>query len=228
MRRLSLPLLLLVLLGCGRSGSRDQVSATEGSVEEIDGMLIEVGGGMPERRVIPTGTIFVVHLEEQVGTGRNRVGDPFTAVLIDPIIDLADQVLLPHGALIRGRVTGISAPNHPSDTASIRLAFESVSFEGRSHPLQALVIEAHPEARARRTDRTTSTPARPEPKPEREPQRGKDEDPAEEVGYGKTTRGGAGGTRIELETPGADLLLPSGSLLTLRLIEPVEMEGVRR
>src|SRR5690606_21124661 len=56
----------------------------------------------PAMLVVPIGTTFAVRLNETLATDQNQVGDPFTATLVDPIVDLEGRVLLPSGAVVRG------------------------------------------------------------------------------------------------------------------------------
>lgn len=176
--------------------------------------------------VVPTGTTFAVHLDEGLATDENEVGDPFSATLSDPIVDMNGQVLLPAGATVRGRVTGLEKSDRVGDSAVIRLAFESVSFEGRSYPLQATVVEANPE---RRTRTSTAQSA------------GKVAAGAAAgaiVGQvlGKNTRstvtgavvGAAAGTAIALGTADVDAVLPAGSRMVIRLDAPVEVRRTVR
>jgi hypothetical protein len=174
--------------------------------------------------VVPTGTTFAVHLDEMLATDQNQVGDPFTATLKDPVIDLNGRVLLPSGATVRGRVTAAEKSDRVGDTAVITLAFESVSFGGKSYPLQASVVEANPE----RKTRTTKTQSA-----------GKVAAGAAAgavIGQvlGKNTKstvtgavvGAAAGTAIALGTADVDAVLPSGSRMVIRLDAPVEVQRV--
>ena len=61
------------------------------------------------------------------------------------------SVLIPSGATVRGRVTAVDKSDNVGDMAVIKLAFETISFGGRSYPLQATVVEANPERRTRTT-----------------------------------------------------------------------------
>lgn len=172
--------------------------------------------------MVPTGTTFAVHLDEMLATDQNQAGDPFTATLSDPIVDLDGRVLLPVGAKIRGRVTAAEKSDRVGETAVITLAFESVSFDGRSYPLQASVVEANPE-RKTRTSKAQSA--------------GKVAAGAAAgaiVGQvlGKNTKstvtgavvGAAAGTAIALGTADVDAVLPAGSRMVIRLDAPVEVQ----
>lgn len=172
--------------------------------------------------MVPTGTTFAVNLDETLATDQNQPGDPFTATISDPIVDLDGRVLLPVGAKVRGRVTAAEKSDRVGETAVITLAFESVSFEGRSYPMQASVVEANPE---RKTRTSTAQSA------------GKVAVGAAAgaiVGQvlGKNTKstvtgavvGAAAGTAIALGTADVDAVLPAGSRMVIRLDAPVEVQ----
>ena len=170
---------------------------------------------------VPAGTTFAIRLNETVSTDRNVPGDPFTATLADPIVGADGTVLIPAGATVRGRVTAVDKSDHVGDMAVIKLAFESISFGGRSYPLQATVVEANPERRTRTTAKESAAKVA--------------------VGaaagallgqvLGKNTEstlkgaavGAAAGTAIAMGTADVDAVLPAGSRMVIRLDAPVEV-----
>ena len=175
---------------------------------------------------VPTGTTFAIQLDETLGTDRNRPGDPFEATLTDPIVAVDGTVLVPSGAKVRGRVTAAEMSSRAGETAVIKLAFESVSFGGRSYPLRASVVEANPERRTRTSTRE---------------QAGRVAAGAAAGALlgqilGKDTEstlkgaavGAAAGTAIAMGTADVDAVLPSGSRMVIRLDAPVEVRRTVR
>ena len=175
----------------------------------------------PTTATVPSGTTFALRLNEELSTERNQPGDGFSATLADPILDANGDVAIPAGATVRGRVTKASKSGRVGETAVITVAFEAVSFDGRSYPLNATVIEANPERRNR-------TPT--------------SEQVAKAAGgaaagaiigrvLGKDTRstvkgaviGAAAGTAIAMGTADVDAVLPAGSRMVIRLDTPVEV-----
>jgi len=171
---------------------------------------------------VPTGTTFAIRLDETLATDQSRPGDPFTATLDDPIVSVDGTVLIPAGATVRGRVTAAEKSDRVGDTAVIKVAFESVSFDGRSYPLQATVVEANPERRMRTTAKQTA---------------GKVAAGAAAGALlgqilGKDTEatlkgaavGAAAGTAIAMGTADVDAVLPAGSRMVIRLDAPIEVQ----
>ena len=174
-----------------------------------------------ETLAVPTGTTFAIRLDETIATDRNAPGDPFTATLADPIVGADGSVLIPAGATVRGRVTAVDKSDNIGDMAVIKLAFETISFNGRSYPLQATVVEANPERRTRTTAKESAAKVA--------------------VGaaagallgqvLGKNTEstlkgaavGAAAGTAIAMGTADVDAVLPAGSRMVIRLDAPIEV-----
>lgn len=167
------------------------------------------------------GTTFAATLNETLSTERNRVGDAFSATLQAPIRGDDGSIVVPAGAIIRGRLTQVQKSGNIGETGIISLAFESVSFEGRSLPLDGAVVKANPQRKNR-------TPAK------------------EQVGkaaagaaagaiigrvLGKDTRstikgaviGAAAGTAIAMGTADVDVVLPAGSEIVVKLNAPIEV-----
>ncbi len=170
---------------------------------------------------VPTGTTFAIRLDETLSTETNQPGDPFTATLDDPIVSADGEVLVPSGATVRGRVTAAEKSDRVGETAVIKVAFESISFEGRSYPLLASVVEANPERRTRT------------PKKQQAAKVAAGAAAGAILGQvlGKDTEstlkgaavGAAAGTAIAMGTADVDAVLPAGSRMVIRLDGPVEV-----
>lgn len=170
---------------------------------------------------VPSGTAFAVRLNETISTETNQPGDAFTATLDDPIVSTDGTVLIPAGATVRGRVTAAEKSDRIGETAVIKLAFESVSFGGRSYPVQASVVEANPERRTRTTTKESAAKIA----------AGAAAGAILGQVLGKNTEGtlkgaaagAAAGTAIAMGTADVDAVLPAGSQMVIRLDAPVEV-----
>jgi hypothetical protein len=169
----------------------------------------------------PSGSTAAVTLNETLSTETNRVGDTFTATLAEAIRDGMGNVVVPAGATVRGRVTQVETSGRVGETALLKLAFEQVSFGGSSYPLNASVIEAHPQ---RSTRQSTA---------EQAAKVGAGAAAGAVLGrvIGRNTRstvagaavGAAAGTAIAMGTADVDAVLPTGSRMVIRLDGPVEV-----
>lgn len=182
----------------------------------------------PEPRVVtstvPMGTNMALTLNQTLSTESNRVGDSFTATLQSPVRDGSGNVLIPAGATVRGRLTGVNKSGHVGETGILKLAFEAVSFGGRSYPMDGTVVRANPQ----RSNRTST-----------QSQVGKAAAGAAAGAIlgrvlGKDTKstikgaviGAAAGTAIAMGTADVDVVLPAGSSMDIRLDSPIEIRRV--
>lgn len=170
---------------------------------------------------VPMGTSMSLTLNETLSTETNRVGDSFTATLQSAVRDGSGNVLIPAGATVRGRLTGVNKSGHVGETGILKLAFEAVSFGGRSYAMDGTVVRANPERSNRTSTRT---------------QVGKVAAGAAAGAIlgrviGKDTKstvkgaviGAAAGTAIAMGTADVDVVLPAGSSMDIRLDSPIEI-----
>jgi hypothetical protein len=86
--------------------------------------------------VLPAGTSLQVRLDRALDTKQDAVGTPFTASVITPVVH-NDEVIVPKGAICRGRVVQSKASGKLKGRAVMGLALDTVSFRGRTYPIQA-------------------------------------------------------------------------------------------
>jgi hypothetical protein len=92
--------------------------------------------------MLPAGTVLHTRLTQPLGTGHSQVGDVFTATVDQPIVAQNGATVIPQGAVLHGRVTGVAHSRSPGDPAAIRLDFDRITFSGHSHPMTAAIIDA--------------------------------------------------------------------------------------
>ena len=170
---------------------------------------------------VPTGTPLEVELRETLDTRDTRVGQAFTATLEQAVVTASGAVVLPRGALVTGRVTGLDRSDRIGDQAAIRLDFDGIAFSGRSYPLSAVVTEARVEMEGDAGGRDVAERAA--------------IGAAAGAALGAILSGdlkgvvtgaiiGAGaGTIISLGTGEVDAALPAGSKLMLRTTRPIRL-----
>jgi hypothetical protein len=184
----------------------------------------EVAPATPvSRNSLPSGTSMNVKLNESLGTSSNRDGDRFTATVADPVPARGRLTAVPAGATVFGHVSGVHLANLPTEQSVIRLAFDSLTFYGRSYPFDASISSVRLEdeatvATAGSTVRGAATGA-----------------VAGAVlgaiiGGGELNRivsggllGAAVGTVISLGTGGTQSVIPAGSRMTIRSTQSVEL-----
>lgn len=174
-----------------------------------------------ESLTVPAGTSFQVTLNQELSTRNNQVGDIFTTSVDAPIV-VDGRVAIPAGAVIRGEVTAVQKSGGAGQEAVLKVAFDEVSFEGETYPVQLTITEANPTTKGR-----SSTGEK-----------------AAKIGAGAAAGailgrviggdakgtiiggvlGGAAGTAIVLGTEDVDAVLAQGSRMTVRLDAPVVVQ----
>jgi hypothetical protein len=162
---------------------------------------------------IPVSTEFDVRLQNPLSSRTAQVEDRFEATTMVDLQDEGGRVLVPAGAVMRGTVRSVTKATRLERKGSLTVSFDRLTIDGRSYPIRATVTQAL----------------------ESEGVRGE----AEKIGIGAGagailgailggTKGalagiliGGGGTIAATE--GKDVDLPTGSVLRVRLDEPLTL-----
>ncbi len=86
----------------------------------------------PKPITIDSGTVLSVRMIDPIDSDRNQIGDRFRATLDTPI-SINDQVVLPQGADIEGRVAELRSSGHFTGQSEIALELNSLSINGRRY-----------------------------------------------------------------------------------------------
>lgn len=119
------------------------LTLTAGCSRQVD----VVSGGEVEAAVpananaLPAGTTMHVRLNNQLSTEDSKVGDTFTASVTSNVVAANGDVVVPTGAVVHGRVTGLKDSDDPTEKALIQLQFDRLNFSGRSYAFGANVQE---------------------------------------------------------------------------------------
>jgi hypothetical protein len=130
----------LILAGCSQrdgmpvaeeSASADQHLPFEAASEK--GGISPTGSLAPS--AIPAGTPLTIHLRLSLSSSSSRPGDPFEAVLDEPIV-IRGHILAPRGAILAGRVLDAHASDRFQEPGYLRLGLVAISISGRLVPIQ--------------------------------------------------------------------------------------------
>jgi hypothetical protein len=114
---------------------------------------IESGGDVEltptpaDARTLPNGSVVNARLDNEIGTKVSKVGDTFSATVTDPVVAQNGVTVVPAGAKLFGKVTGVDNSDHPGETAAIKVDFEQLSINGRSYPFDAKVTATNLQSR---------------------------------------------------------------------------------
>ena len=84
-------------------------------------------------RTLSAGSTMEVQLNQRLSTEASRVGDTFTATVVNNVMASNGEVVVPAGAVLHGRVSALDDSDNPTDRALIQLQFDRLSFNGRTY-----------------------------------------------------------------------------------------------
>ena len=198
------------------AGSRNEPARTEGSRGDRDAWPASpetVRGRRPNE--IPVSTEFDVRLQNPLSSGTSQVEDRFEATTMVDLQDENGRVLVPAGAVMRGTVTSVTKATRLERKGSMTVSFDRLTIDHQSYPIRATVTQAL----------------------ESEGIRGETQKIGIGAGAGAilgAILGGAkgalagiliGGGGTIAATEGKDVDLPTGTVLRVRLDEPLMIQG---
>lgn len=176
----------------------------------------------PDASMLPANTLLRAELNSTLSTRSSRVGERFSARVLDGIRAQNGEVMIPAGAVIHGTITALDPSEQQGDAALIRLNFESMEFQGRTFPFAAEVVDT--EARLEGERRLARRGAL----------RGAaagavlgavlSRADLDDILKGAALGAGAG-TVISLGTGDVDAALPAGTEMTLRTTTPIQLRA---
>ena len=92
---------------------------------------------------LPTGAVVTVALDQAVGTKTSKVGDTFSATVVDAIVASNGQTVVPAGSKVYGKVTGLQDSDNVGQKAAIRLDFERININGVERPFEANITQTN-------------------------------------------------------------------------------------
>lgn len=179
--------------------------------DRIDDLRTRAGANSPEAKAaagavtVAVGTLLDVRLQSQLGSGTSQVEDRLEATTV---LDLTrdGRVVIPAGTVMRGVVAAVDKASRADRKGSITLTFDRIVVKGKAHDIKGTVTQAT---------------------------EGSAKDEVKKVGGGAAAGavigailGGGkgaligamiGGGGMVAATPGSDVTLPVGTILTVRL-----------
>ena len=194
------------------NGLRDRLETLQLRAQGPKAVATPPAEGARRRWTVPVGTELDVRLQSPLTSGTAKVEDRFEATTIVDF-EMAKVVVIPAGSIVRGFVSSVRAAGKIDRRGSITLSFDELRIAEKSYKLRASVMQALD---------------------------GKIGQDMTRVGAGAMVGGiiggiigggkgallgvlvGGGGTMAATE--GADVTLPVGTILRIRLDQPIEVE----
>ena len=172
----------------------------------------------PAAKALDAGAAFSATTDAEVRSDKNKVGDEVTATVAADVKNSAGQVVIPAGSKVTLQVTAIKESENKSDsTGTLTLKPVSIAINGSSQPLAASISGVKTTLQGRKTNGGDIAKV------------GAGTAAGAIVGrvIGGSTKGaiiggiigGAVGTQRAVETKDRDVVLPTGTQVTLTLDE---------
>ncbi len=135
--------LALVMFAClalvtGCSGIGAQPPATPAGAPSSQQLPFTEGRPL----VVPANTAIYVRLQQPLSSATAQAGQAFNAVL-DEDLRVDDQVVVPQGTAVTGRVIAARASGHLHNSGFLRITLASLNIHGKSIPIQTDSVSVH-------------------------------------------------------------------------------------
>ena len=169
----------------------------------------------PPMARLGAGTKMDIAATDTISSRTAKIGDAFTARVVDDVRNAAGRVVIPAGSVVNGKVADVKPAPNPSTAGTLTLSVSSVTIRGKSYPIEASVDSLETVHKGR----------------------GVTSGDAAKVGAGAAAGailgrvlggnkkgtiiggivGGAAGAAVAHETKDSDIVLPAGAHIIIRL-----------
>jgi len=206
---------MIMLSGCGKpaeqpstetSGGRTTTAAKPGLMDRLTNKPV----------ALPAGTIITVRLGRSVGSKISNSGDTFNATVAQPV-QADGKVVIPVGSAASGIVTDAAPLGRFKGGARLQLTLNSVTVSGNSYPVQTAAVTRSAKGKGKRSAVMIGGGA------------GAGALIGALAGGGKgaaigAAAGAGAGTAGAAFTGNKNIVLPTESAVSFRLLQPVEVK----
>ena len=93
----------------------------------------------PTTATLPAGTHFDMAAGDTITSRTAKVGDAFTAHVVEDVKNAAGKVVIPAGSSVSGTITAVKPAPNPRTPGTLTLAVSSVTIRGTNYPLEATI-----------------------------------------------------------------------------------------
>ena len=93
----------------------------------------------PATRTLASGAKFDIAATDTISSRTAKVGDSFTARVVEDVKNAAGQVVIPAGAQVNGKITEVKPAPNPRTPGTLTLDVASVTVGGKTYPIDAHV-----------------------------------------------------------------------------------------
>ena len=121
--------------------SQGEVDELRRRIGRLQNQLSDSPSRFQQDVTIPVGTEMDVRLQSSLNSDTSQVEDRFYATVVNDLV-LADRRAVPAGAEARGLVSAVDRSSRTDRSASLTLAFDQITVEGRTYPARLTLTEA--------------------------------------------------------------------------------------
>ena len=93
----------------------------------------------PARARLGVGTQMDIAATDTISSRTAKVGDPFTAHVVEDVRNAVGKVVIPAGSVVNGTITDVKPAPNPRTPGTLTLSVTSITVRGTSYPLDASV-----------------------------------------------------------------------------------------
>lgn len=93
----------------------------------------------PAKRTLSAGARFDVAATDTISSRTSKIGDAFTARVVEDVKNAAGQVVVPAGAVVNGKITDVKPAPNPQTPGTLTLSIASITVRGTTYPIEASV-----------------------------------------------------------------------------------------
>lgn len=93
----------------------------------------------PAMRRLSSGARFDIAATDTISSHTAKVGDTFTARVVEDVKNAQGQVVIPAGSTVNGTVTDVKPAPNPRTPGTLTLSVASVTVRGNTYPIEASV-----------------------------------------------------------------------------------------
>ena len=170
----------------------------------------------PKPITIPQGTILTTRLTQDIDADSAKVGTKYKAILDDPVM-MSGRVVIPRNATVEIQVTNVQNAGKMKGSDAVALKANTIAFGGAQYDIVTAQIESKGEGDGKKTARKIGGGA------------GLGAAVGGIIGGGKgaaigAAAGGGAGTGLVLATPGKEVTLNSGAVITIALDRDLDVK----
>jgi outer membrane protein with glycine zipper len=93
----------------------------------------------PATATLGSGTHFDMAAGDTISSRTAKVGDSFSARVVEDVRSASGQVVIPAGSVVNGTITAVKPAPDPATPGTLTLAVSSVTVRGTNYPLEASI-----------------------------------------------------------------------------------------